>query len=192
MKINYRLIKKIHLYACLSTVAVLLMFIFTSYLMIHHNWFSHERQSETIAADLDALPGSEQDWRALTAKYKIKGRLVREQSANKGEIVREYASAAGSTRITIFSDKNQLEIIRTSKSAADAVVGIHRQRGYGGPLQYSLYALLLDLLGISLIVFTITGIIMWFKLLKNHKIAWIIFIGGFIYFSITMALLAYW
>ena len=47
-------------------------------------------------------------------------------------------------------------------------------------------------IAISLIIFTITGIIMWFKLLKNHRIAWIIFIGGLIYFGITMALLAYW
>ena len=109
-----------------------------------------------------------------------------------GDIVREYASAAGSTRVSLLSGKNQVEIVQTSKSSSDAIIGIHRQRGYGGPLQYSLYAFLLDLFGISLIVFTITGIIMWFKLLKNNKIAWFIFISGFIYFSITMALLIHW
>jgi hypothetical protein len=59
-------------------------------------------------------------------------------------------------------------------------------------LPYSLYAFLLDVLGLGLIVFTITGIIMWFKLLKNSTIAWVIFISGFIYFGLTMALLVYW
>lgn len=192
MKIKYDLIKKIHLYACLSTVAILIMFIFTSYLMIHHDWFSHKQQSETTTLDLDTIPTSKQDWQTLIDQQGIKGRLLRENTNNKGDFFREYASAAGSTRLSFISNKNQVEIVQTSKSTTDAIIGIHRQRGYEGPLQYSLYAVLLDLFGISLIVFTITGIIMWFKHLKNHRTAWVIFISGFIYFSTTMALLVLW
>lgn len=192
MKITYKLIKQIHLYACLSTVSVLAMFIFTSYLMIHHDWFSHEPSKETLTVDLETIPASEPDWRTLIDQYGIGGRLIRENTNQAGALFREYAGAAGSTRITLLSDVQQAEIVRTTKTTADAIIGIHRQRGYGGPLQYNLYALLLDLIGVSLIVFTITGVIMWFKLLKNHKVAWIIFIGGFIYFSVTMAMLVYW
>lgn len=192
MKINYKLIKKIHLYACLSTVAVLLMFIFTSYLMIHHNWFDHEQEEEKITAAVSAVPTSGADWQAFIREYDIKGRLVRENIRDNGDVVREYARAEGSTRITFAAGQNQAEIVRRTKSTADAVIGVHRQRGYGGPLQYSLYAFLLDVLALSLIVFTITGIIMWFKLLKNSPIAWVIFISGFIYFGLTMALLTYW
>ncbi|MCB0634767.1 MAG: hypothetical protein KDD15_33780, partial [Lewinella sp.] len=47
------------------------------------------------------------------------------------------------------------------------------------------YAFLLDILAISLIVFTITGIIMWFHLLKKDKWAWVIFVAGFVYFGFT-------
>jgi hypothetical protein len=192
MKINYKLIKKIHLYACLSTVAVLLMFIFTSYLMIHHSWFDHEQAEEKMTVDVSAVPASGADWQAFTRENDIKGRLVRENIRDNGDVVREYARAAGSARITFSSGTNQAEIVRRSKSTADAVIGVHRQRGYGGPLSYSLYAFLLDVLGLGLIIFTITGIIMWFKLLKNSTIAWVIFISGFIYFGITMVLLVYW
>ena len=192
MKINYKLIKKIHLYACLSTVAVLLMFIFTSYLMIYHHRLDHEQKEETDTFEVDAIPASETDWQAFNRAHGIKGRMVRENIRDNGDRMREYARVEGSVRVTFFSGSNQAEIVRTFKSTADAVIGVHRQRGYGGPLQYSLYAFLLDILGLSLIVFTITGIIMWFKLLKNSLIAWIIFVCGFIYFGITMALLAYW
>ncbi len=192
MKINYPLIKKIHLYACLSTVAILLMFIVTSYQMIHHDWFDHTPQKETILASLTPGLSPENAWPSLITGQQIKGRLVRENTNKDGHPVREYASAGGSTRITLLQDVNQAEIIRTTRGTVDAIAGIHRIRGYGGPLKYNLYALFLDLVGISLIVFTVTGIIMWFKLLKNHRIAWIIFVSGFLYFALTMAMLIYW
>ncbi len=45
---TYKLIKKIHLYACLITAAVLVMFILTSYLMIHHHHFDQESTKQTF------------------------------------------------------------------------------------------------------------------------------------------------
>ncbi|MDH3650041.1 MAG: PepSY-associated TM helix domain-containing protein [Saprospiraceae bacterium] len=189
---KYRLIRKIHLYAGLSTAAVLTMFVLTSYQMIHHEWFNHDTQKESILITIDSDLVSENDWRSLLDQNRIKGRLVRESQNNNGDRIREYASAAGSSKVIVFANKNEAEIVRTSKRTVDAIIGIHRQRGYGGPMQYSVYALLLDIVGLSLIIFSVTGIIMWFKLLKNNKIAWIIFVSGFIYFLITIILLVYW
>ncbi len=192
MKINYPLVKKIHLYACLSTVAILAMFIFTSYLMIHHAWFDHATEKHTVMVRLEENTSPQFNWEKWTTQNNIEGRFVRENTTSDGHPVREYASAAVSTRITLIQNENQAEIIRTVKSNADAIVGIHRLRGYGGPFIYNVYALFLDLVGISLIVFTVSGIIMWFKLLKNNRIAWIIFVSGLIYFMATMVILIYW
>ena len=191
MKISYKLIKKIHLYACLSTAAVLAMFILTSYVAIHHNWFDHENQSETTTSALEAIPASETDWENLLDKHHIKGRMTREFTNNEENLVREYARAADFTKITVMASQNQVEIIKTTKSNANAFFGIHRTRGYGGPIQYNLYAFLLDILGVSLIIFTITGIIMWFKVLKNNRWAWIIFIAGLVYVGTTVGVLMY-
>lgn len=191
MKINYKIIKKIHLYACLSTVALLLMFIFTSYMMIHHDWFNHESTQETEAIDLATAPATETDWQHWAGKHDIPGRLVRSNTNKDGEPVREYATAAGSTRVIYRADRGQVEITRTSKSTANAIIGVHRHRGYGGGLTYNFYAFLLDLLAVGLIIFTITGIIMWFRLLKNDRWAWVIFIAGGIYFGITLLYLTY-
>jgi len=192
MKINYQLIRKIHLYACLSTVAVLIMFIVTSYLMIHHSWFNREPTKTTATVGLNTFPATDQGWREFLNEQNISGRLVQENTDRDGHPFRVYERAAGHTRLTLQQEKKQVEIIRTEKTTTGAMIGIHRQRGYGGPLQYSLYAVLLDILGLSLIIFTVTGVIMWFKLLKNNRTAWIIFILGFLYFSITMGFLMYW
>ncbi|MBK8504339.1 MAG: PepSY-associated TM helix domain-containing protein [Saprospiraceae bacterium] len=192
MKIPYVLIKKIHLYACLSTVAVLVMFIVTSYLMIHHNSFDHEMAKVEKTEGVNEIPTTPHEWRAFENQYQIKGRLTREGVNQDGESFREYASAAGSTRATFKSETNKVVFAINLKSKADALIGIHRQRGYSGAWQYTLYALLLDLVAVSLITFAITGVIMWFKLLKNSKTAWAIFVSGFIYFFLTIILLLYW
>ena len=64
-------------------------------------------------------------------------------------------------------------------------------RGYGGGMIYNAYAILLDLTGASLIIFAITGIILWLKILKNSKLAWLILVLGFLYVSSNIYYLVY-
>ena len=187
---KYQLIKKIHLYASLSTAAVFIMFILTSYLMIHHSWFNHEKTESSEM--IDGHVANEDDWQSFVGRHGIRGRLVQDSEDQEGNNFREYSSAAGSVRITTVADRNQTEIKKSHKSSTDALIGIHRQRGYDGPWPYLIYAFLLDLMGASLIVFAITGVIMWFKLLKYNRLAWIIFVGGLIYCLVTIYLLMYW
>jgi hypothetical protein len=149
-------------------------------------------QKDEKSEEVSVMPTTPQEWIAFENQYQIKGRLTREGVDQEGQSFREYAGAAGSTRATFNNDNKQVAFVINRKSKTDAVIGIHRQRGYGGGWQFSLYALLLDLVAVSLITFTITGVIMWFKLLKNSKTAWAIFISGFIYFFLTMILLLYW
>lgn len=183
---SYRLIKKIHLYACLSTVAVLAMFILTSYLMIHHQTFNQKPVKTTI--EVDGEINSENDWTQLISDRQIKGRMNKE-IRQEGQWVREYASAEQFSRLSYDVEKAKLTIERNDQHLANALKGIHVQRGYRGPLPYLIYAFLLDIVGLSLIIFTITGVILWFHLLKNDRIAWIIFAAGFLYFASTIYVL---
>lgn len=192
MKISYKLIKKIHSYACLSTVALLLMFIITSYMMIYHDRFDNELQKETVELEMAEAPASEEEWSLFTREQGIYGRLTANNTGAEGELIRNYATAGGATRIVYRPDQRKMEVVRSRKSTANAIIGVHRQRGYGnGPLQYNLYALLLDLQAISLIIFTVTGIILWFRMLKKDKWAWVIFITGFLYFGFMVLYLTY-
>ena len=191
MKIKYKLIKKIHLYAGLSTTALLIMFILTSYIMIYHKSLSHESTKETQLFDVERKLNSAEEWAQWIAEHDINGRFDYAQIEKKENPFQEYADAGGSTRITYLSGQNKMEVVKTYKSTSDALEGIHRQRGFDGGPSYKLYAILLDLLGTSLILFTITGIFMWMKLLKYDKWAWIVFVGGFLYFGFTLIYLTY-
>jgi hypothetical protein len=50
---------------------------------------------------------------------------------------------------------------------------------------------MLDVVGISLMLFAITGVILWLKLLKFNKLAWGIFIFGFVYVSAVILYLLF-
>jgi len=182
MKIKYNTIKKIHLYACLSTVAVLLMFIITSYVMIHHDRFDHDSSSTTEILNYDPSITTDQDRQDWSEEHDVHGRLIKSYSDKAGHPVLEYQNAGARTRLTFLSASGQVEVARTTKSQADAFVGVHRNYGYGGGIIYNSYAFLLDVLGVSLVLFTITGIYMWMKLLKKNQWTWIILLSGFAYF----------
>ncbi len=182
---TYQIIKKIHLYACLSTAAVLLMFVLSSYVAIHHNAFNHQSLSTSEELEIDATNFDENDWLDFIRMNHIKGRLTK-KDVRDGKVTRQYQAAGSNTKITYSPSSGMMSIERNQKSRAGAFFGIHRQRGYGGGLRYDIHAFLLDLTGIALILFSITGVIMWMRLLKNNRIAWIIFCLGLGYYACIM------
>ncbi len=179
---TYGLLKKIHLYACLSTVAVLLMFILSSYIAIHHDFFHREPTKAIEEVTFGQSNIDERTWISLEKKHKISGRLSREVTKD-GTITRHYNAAGSSTKLIYTPDPGTIKIERTKKNSAGAFFGIHRQRGYGGGLKYDIHAFFLDVTGFALILFSVTGVIMWLHLLKNNKIAWFVFLVGLIYYG---------
>ena len=195
MKISgkiYTIIRKIHLYSSLSIVALLIMYILSSYMMIYHDWFKVESKNEsTVKFDIRPEEINENNWSSFLKIHNVKGRLVREKFEVSGDIIRLYESAKGYNEITIFKDVNQVEIRSGELNLSGKINELHRLSGFGGPLLYNIYAILLDVVGISLILFFLTGVILWLNILQHNKIAWIILILGFIYVGAVLGYLLY-
>lgn len=186
----YLVLKKIHLYACLSTAALLIMYVVTSYMMIHHDYFPSEgAQKNTKNIKVSPVEINETNWAEFLKIHKITGRLNNEGTNSEGDKIINYYSAATNTTLKISASGDEVEIEKNEKNRAHSLIGRHRLRGYGGSLKYNVYALLLDAVGLSLLLFTITGVIMWLRLLKNNIWSWIIFVAGAIYYSIVMVML---
>ena len=178
----YYITRQIHLYVSLLTLAFLLMYIVTSYMFIYHDFFKVETASEkTVLVDATPEEINDENWADFMKTHKIRGRLIRENQKANGDLVRLYETAKGGQQITLFHDQNQVEIIETKMNLNGKFSELHRLRGYGGPWIYNLYALLLDIVALSLILFTITGIILWLKLLKHNTIAWLMLLASFLY-----------
>lgn len=195
MKISgqpYQIIRQIHLYSSLTIVALLLMYVISSYMMIYHDLFHVETMNESkITLDIVPEQINTNNWSHFLKKNNIKGRMVRESIEESGDIIRLYESAKDYAEITIFKNTNQVEIRSADLNLSGKINEMHRLRGFGGPLIYNIYAVLLDLVGISLIMFVLTGVILWLKLLKHNKLAWTILILGFIYVSAVLGYLIF-
>ena len=179
---TYKVIRKVHLYASLSIVGLLLMYVVSSYLMIHYEKFkTYQRQESTQSIKVDdSSEISEANWSEFLSKNGVSGKLTNETTAPDGSLVRRYFRAGQETEIKI-NPEGLVEISTSKANLAGHIVGLHRIRGFDGPFPYLVYAILLDLVGISLVLFAITGAILWLKLLKNDPWAWVVFIAGFIY-----------
>ena len=179
----YLIVKKIHLYASLSIVTLLIMYLITSFMMIYHDYFKVERQNDVITYAVSDKEILDKNWEVFLVEHKIKGRLVDEKTDPTGNLVRKYEKVGSNQEVTILKTQDSVRIKTTKLNLSGKIIGFHRARGFGGGIQYNIYAFLLDLTGISLILFAITGIIMWLKILKQNKIAWTILVLGFVYVS---------
>jgi hypothetical protein len=159
----------------------LLMYLVTSFMMMYHNVFEVVRTESAESLDVVTEEISEANWKQFLKKNRISGRLQRERFGNDGHLIREYGSPGSHTRITLDSTDQIVTIAKTRLNLWGEIIGLHRLRGYQGSLKYILYAIMIDLVGVSLILFSITGVFLWMKLLRKDKIAWTIFIAGIIY-----------
>lgn len=179
----YYFIKKIHLFASLTILAMLIMYLTTSFMMIYHDYFKVTKKEDSVSVAVLSGQLTEANWPSFLDQHKIHGRLVKENLDRKGNLIRRYEKVGQATEVIIFKDNRSVQIIRKELNLAGKIIGLHRIRGYGGKIQYNIYAILLDITGISLILFAITGVILWLKLLNHNKVAWIILILGFLYVS---------
>jgi hypothetical protein len=171
-------------------VALLLMYVVSSYFMIHYETFStYDRKESVRTVKVDPEQVSQANWENFLAQNGISGKLTDESTSNDGKMVRKYSRAGIEQQVTLIPDNHQVEIKTTEANLAGIIVGLHRIRGFKGPWQYWIYAVLLDIVGISLIIFAITGAILWLTLLKNNLVAWIIFIAGFVYVAAVISYL---
>ncbi|GJM27688.1 MAG: hypothetical protein DHS20C17_03230 [Cyclobacteriaceae bacterium] len=188
---TYHIIRKVHLYASLPIVALLLMYIVSSYFMIHYDLFNtYEREEMITRVELASDMNSEAQWDQFLAENGVSGKLTDETALPDGVLLRKYERAGKSFEVRLYAGEKTAEIKKNNGNLPAVLVGFHRIRGFEGPWPYLIYAVLLDIVGISLILFAITGAILWLKLLKNSLTAWIIFLAGFIYVAAIITYLS--
>lgn len=176
----YFWVKKVHLYASMVTIVMLLMYLLTSFMMIYHDTFKPDSHKSTQSLSILPEDISKDHWPNFMEKQHISGRKIKEYTTDAGDLVREYERVGQHQKIVLHQD-NQVDITTHIQNVNGLLIGFHRLRGYGGSWPYNVYAFLLDMVGLSLILFALTGVIMWLKLLKFNKWAWGILITGFVY-----------
>ena len=187
---SYHITKKIHLYASLSIVVLLVMYVLSSYFMIHYDFFkTYDWEESEIEMTIEPPQISTEALPNILSKNGISGKLIDEKLQSSGDWTRKYSRAGQEHVLAYQADQSTLTITTRQAKLPGFIVGLHRIRGFAGPWQYMVYAVLLDIVGISLIIFAITGAILWMKLLKNDTIAWVVFGAGLLYVTAIISYL---
>lgn len=184
---TYQSIRKIHLYACLTTVVFFLMYLITGFMMMHHDTFHiQETPDANTVISITDRDLEENSWSQFLKMNGIKGRNTADRSLNDGTIIREYWTPGEEFKLTINPDRSQVQIESVVKNINGILNDLHRVRSYQGPLLWYLYALMIDLTAIAMILFVLTGIVLWLKVLKNKRVGWTVLILGAFYVALTI------
>jgi len=83
-------------------------------------------------------------------------------------------------------DLKTAEVTEERHGWRQTLIGFHRLHGYGGGWLYDGWAVLYDLASLSMIVFAITGVWLWYKLIPNRRLGWVLLALGFSFTSALM------
>jgi len=172
----YHFLRRIHLLVGLLLLVFVLMYFISGYVMIHPRWFGQRQSHDTKRTEAWELSADTSD--AELVKYLQTVLGLRGQSSNPdhkadGSIRVNFVRPGTTFQVVINPRGKQMVITRKDFGFSGIANGLHRQRGYHGGWAYWLWSLLYDLASLALIVFGITGILLWYKCTLKHLAGWI-------------------
>jgi len=173
----YTILRKTHLYAGLVVLLFVLMYFVTGYLIIHADWFSpteptvvEQEAALNAPADMDAEALS----RYVQHHLDLPGKRLPPTRLKDGGWRFQYQRPGTVYRVEVTADRNRAHITRETMGWQWTLNRLHHLHGYGGGALYTLWGILLDLVGLSMIVFAVTGIYLWYKLTRKRRLGWIL------------------
>jgi len=186
---THRIIRSIHFFASLLIFTMALMYVSTGVVMTKGEWFLHgEELKSTKIVPLNYIPDTtnlDKLGDEIKEQFDISGRVDYRKNP-KSEIVYTFYRPGVRNIVTVRSSLDSLTIFRTEKQTfAEISTRIHRLHGYTGGILYVLWAVFLDLTALSMMVFAITGILIWYRLRRLYRYGWL-FIAPFFVLALVM------
>ncbi len=174
---SYQLLKRIHLYASMIVFVFLLMYIISGFFMINYCWFSKQDAMITknkVPFCCDGLNTNAELIYKIKNSYAITGRTSA-GSVKKDSTIQWHIRRPGvEHQITLSANRDSIAVIRTEQQTFMRILSrLHHLRGYSDGVLYKIWAFMYDLSAIAFIVFSITGMYMWYRLRKKYKAGWI-------------------
>ena len=194
----YHLIRKIHLYCGLIILIFLMMYFVSGYMMVHRPWFvtppppvttytapllsSREQPPEKLAAE-------------IKAQLKLAGRIQfpgGQPTNQPPDMTRFWITRPGAmVRVDVPAREQQVYVITQRVNWVGTLIILHKVRGYDGEVLFDLVACFGDLAGLSMILFAISGVYLWWTRVRNHRWGIVCLTASCAYAAGMMLYLAY-
>ena len=167
----YQVVRKIHLYTAFTLIGFVGMYFITGFILAHGQWFTPATSTVithpyklTISATMSAADLSVylQDTFSIQAK-----RL--EPTIKNDTTVFEYIKPGRYYQIKVPMDRTTALLRIEKHNLVRTLIGFHRMHGYGGGWLYNVYVVMMDLASIATILFSLTGIYLWYKLIRQKS-----------------------
>lgn len=184
-----KILRNIHFFASLFIFAFALLYIITGFITSKHEWFPHDPPSRvTKVQPLNYFPDTtkmENFGNEIKEQFNISGRMEYRRDYQK-KIQFSFHRPGLDHLVSIHPALDSLTITKIELNTVYEVSKrIHRLHGFKGGLLYIIWAILLDLAALSMIIFSITGILIWYRSRKMFKYGWF-FIIPFVILAIVM------
>ena len=171
----YDAIRRIHLYTGVGLLAFVVMYFVTGYVLIHHDWFPDTpAEKSTREESLASAPGaSPEEFSALLQRqFDLRGKRQPPVRMKDGGWKFEYFRPGVTHEAVVPPAGVRVRITTSRHSTPRTLIHFHRLHGYGGGWMYDMWMVLFDLASLSMIVFALTGIYLWYKLTRRRALGW--------------------
>jgi len=162
--------RRAHLYTGLLLMPWLLMYGVSSFLIIHHTWFSDEKGDWTplFEKHYERRIGDSADLRTVAQEIlkdcNLEGAFWANKP-NKDTLEIDRFSFWGSTHLTYAIKEQKLEAKRQGARWNQSIIRMHFRGGYGQPTFWDkCWGLLVDVACVGIILWTASGLVMWWRL----------------------------
>lgn len=160
-------LKAIHLYLSLVIFIMTFLYISTGYIMSKHNWFKGgDEQVIKSVMPLNYIPDTtnlDLLGKAVAEQFEISGRATGFRNG-MNQIQFVFVKPGERNRVVIHHALDSVSITQTSKKSLQEIsTRIHRLHGFEGGALYKAWAILLDITAIAMLLFVVTGILIWIR-----------------------------
>lgn len=178
------IIRQIHRISSMVIFLYLLMWVFSGVILINRDAFNipERKESSTTIPVEQKLEGDPLEYAEMLAgELNIKGRIEHRQDWKKSWIF-NYNFPGKWVTITLSPEQDSLHIKTATQERTffTTVQQMHVLRGFKGGWPYTLWAVFYDTACFALLVFVITGIILWLRSRKAYPYGWIFLLAGLI------------
>ncbi len=187
----YHLLRRLHLFTGLLLLVFVLMYFISGYVMIHPKWFGERQSTDSTRIEAVDLPGTVSDTVMvgyLRSVMGLRGQTSGPEHRKDGSVRVNFGRPGTAFQVVISPNGKQATITRKDFGFAGLANGLHRQRGYSGGWAYWTWSLLYDLASLSLMVFAVTGVVLWYQSTSRRAAGWLCLAASF---GFTFAMIAY-
>ena len=175
----YNPIRQIHLFSALVLTTFVLMYFITGWVMVFEETFKRQKTAtETIKKIVPGIhtTGNDTIISLIKHNFNLSGQYQVQRNAS-GEININFRHPGWHITAAVKQESDSVTVTVEKQNFVSVMHQFHRLHGYRGGWNYYAWALMFDLSSVSMILFAITGVYLWYRVERQRLAGWIVLVA---------------